>query len=541
MASVAAGKRSTPWCSPTSTRTTCGARRFCCARPAFPATPPPAPTRAPAPCPTSAPAARSCSRARPVEAAGFLIEPFSIPHDANEPIGLVIEDAERLPRRPGGRPRHPQPARLGPPARPRRPDPRNQPRPPRCCSNGPYPWVLKQRIAGRHGHLSNGDAADGLPELLTERLQMLVLYHLSRTNNTPALAAETVGIKLDEERAPTRGRALRAGSAHHWLELRTRAACSSVSSSTTFESDMATNKKTAKTDSASAHARRARPDRGLPAAGDPRSRKARRSPTPFRGWASTRCDDLRAGKSFDVTAGGRLGRRSRGAGAADGRQAAGQRRSSKTSRSRSSERPEVRCGVVVFPGSNCDHDVYHVLKHVLEQEVVFLWHGERTLKECELVVLPGGFSYGDYLRAGAMAAQARGDAVDPPPRRRGRPGRSGSATASRCCWRRAFCPAPCGATRACASNAATSTCGSSATTCAGPTATGRGRCSRCRSPTPKATTPTAAEKLDALEDNKQIVFRYCNADGQLDDGVQRQRRRRARSPASATPAATCSA
>lgn len=66
----------------------------------------------------------------------------------------------------------------------------------------------------------------------------------------------------------------------------------------------------------------------------------------------------------------------------------------------------MRCGVVVFPGSNCDHDVYHVLKHVLEQEVVFLWHGDRSLKECELVVLPGGFSYGDYLRAGAMSAQA---------------------------------------------------------------------------------------------------------------------------------------
>jgi phosphoribosylformylglycinamidine synthase len=64
----------------------------------------------------------------------------------------------------------------------------------------------------------------------------------------------------------------------------------------------------------------------------------------------------------------------------------------------------MRCGVVLFPGSNCDHDVYHVLKHVLEQEVMFLWHEERTLKACDLVVLPGGWSYGDYLRGGAMAA-----------------------------------------------------------------------------------------------------------------------------------------
>jgi phosphoribosylformylglycinamidine synthase len=64
----------------------------------------------------------------------------------------------------------------------------------------------------------------------------------------------------------------------------------------------------------------------------------------------------------------------------------------------------MRCGVVVFPGSNCDHDVYHVLKHVLEQDVTFLWHQDDTLKGCELIVLPGGFAYGDYLRAGAMAA-----------------------------------------------------------------------------------------------------------------------------------------
>jgi phosphoribosylformylglycinamidine synthase subunit PurQ / glutaminase len=66
----------------------------------------------------------------------------------------------------------------------------------------------------------------------------------------------------------------------------------------------------------------------------------------------------------------------------------------------------VKAGVVVFPGSNCDHDVYHVLKHVLGQETTFLWHDEPSLAGCELVVLPGGFSYGDYLRAGAMAGQS---------------------------------------------------------------------------------------------------------------------------------------
>jgi phosphoribosylformylglycinamidine synthase len=64
----------------------------------------------------------------------------------------------------------------------------------------------------------------------------------------------------------------------------------------------------------------------------------------------------------------------------------------------------MKAGVVVFPGSNCDHDAYHVLKHVLHQDVEFLWHQEDDLKGSDLVVIPGGFSYGDYLRAGALAA-----------------------------------------------------------------------------------------------------------------------------------------
>ena len=66
----------------------------------------------------------------------------------------------------------------------------------------------------------------------------------------------------------------------------------------------------------------------------------------------------------------------------------------------------MKCGIVVFPGSNCDHDVYHVWKHVLGEEATFLWHDDASLQGSDLVVLPGGFSYGDYLRAGAMAAQS---------------------------------------------------------------------------------------------------------------------------------------
>ena len=63
----------------------------------------------------------------------------------------------------------------------------------------------------------------------------------------------------------------------------------------------------------------------------------------------------------------------------------------------------MKTGVVVFPGSNCDHDTYHVLKHVLGTDARFIWHGDAHLHDCDLIVLPGGFSYGDYLRTGAIA------------------------------------------------------------------------------------------------------------------------------------------
>jgi phosphoribosylformylglycinamidine synthase len=64
-------------------------------------------------------------------------------------------------------------------------------------------------------------------------------------------------------------------------------------------------------------------------------------------------------------------------------------------------------GVVVFPGSNCDHDTYHVLKHVLGQRARFVWHKDSDLSGLDAVILPGGFSYGDYLRTGAIARFSR--------------------------------------------------------------------------------------------------------------------------------------
>jgi phosphoribosyl 1,2-cyclic phosphodiesterase len=154
----------------------------------------------------------------PREVAGFLVEPFTLPHDAREPVGFLVED-------PCGR-RIGLVADLG------------------CRTglawgrlkdvdvllietnhdldmlrNGPYPWSLKQRIAGRHGHLSNRDAADGLPELMTDRLRWVVPYHLSETNNLPALAAAAVGEVLDRERCQARMVVAEQDHPSPWLEV----------------------------------------------------------------------------------------------------------------------------------------------------------------------------------------------------------------------------------------------------------------------------------------------------------------------------------
>jgi phosphoribosylformylglycinamidine synthase subunit PurQ / glutaminase len=59
--------------------------------------------------------------------------------------------------------------------------------------------------------------------------------------------------------------------------------------------------------------------------------------------------------------------------------------------------------IVVFPGSNCDHDAYHAVKHVLGQEAHFVWHKDTSLGTADVVILPGGFAHGDYLRTGAIA------------------------------------------------------------------------------------------------------------------------------------------
>ena len=63
----------------------------------------------------------------------------------------------------------------------------------------------------------------------------------------------------------------------------------------------------------------------------------------------------------------------------------------------------ITFGIVVFPGSNCDHDAFHAAKDVLGQRAEYLWHKDRDLKGADVLILPGGFAHGDYLRTGAIA------------------------------------------------------------------------------------------------------------------------------------------
>lgn len=131
----------------------------------------------------------------PCEVGSLQVEPFALPHDAREPVGLVIQDGRG--RRIG------LVADLGSRSRLAWGRLMDLDLLVLECNHdlemlraGPYPWALKQRVASRHGHLSNREAAEGAVELLCDRLRWVVLYHLSRTNNLPALAAATVGEAL---------------------------------------------------------------------------------------------------------------------------------------------------------------------------------------------------------------------------------------------------------------------------------------------------------------------------------------------------------
>lgn len=159
---------------------------------------------------------------QPFEVAGsFFVEPFRLPHDARESVGFTIEDGEGarcgIVYDLGSRSRLAW-GRLG--------DldalviETNHDL--QMLRGGPYPWHLKQRVASRHGHLSNRDAALGVAELLCDRLRQVVLVHLSRTNNEPALAAQAVGAELDLRGSSASIVLTSQDEATDWLELEPR-------------------------------------------------------------------------------------------------------------------------------------------------------------------------------------------------------------------------------------------------------------------------------------------------------------------------------
>ncbi len=165
--------------------------------------------------------ARTVRSGRPFEvpeAAGFRIEAFGVPHDAREPVGYVIEDDQ------GCR------AGLVSDLGSRSQLAWGRLRDLDCLvieSNhdlqmlrtGPYPWYLKQRVASRHGHLSNHEAAAGVAELLGDRLSSVVLYHLSRTNNLPVLAAEAMGERLEREGSAAQIIVTSQDEPTYWLDV----------------------------------------------------------------------------------------------------------------------------------------------------------------------------------------------------------------------------------------------------------------------------------------------------------------------------------
>ncbi|MEE8523763.1 MAG: MBL fold metallo-hydrolase, partial [Thermoanaerobaculia bacterium] len=168
------------------------------------------------------PTAEVVTSGEPFEITGtdplFRVEAFGVPHDAREPVGYVIEDSAGC--------RLGVVADLGS---------RTQLAWGRLTDldcllletnhdlsmlrAGPYPWHLKQRIASRHGHLSNGEAAAGLPELVSDRLRTVVLYHLSETNNQPDLASRAIAEKLAAVGCGAEVMVTRQDVATSWIEI----------------------------------------------------------------------------------------------------------------------------------------------------------------------------------------------------------------------------------------------------------------------------------------------------------------------------------
>lgn len=155
---------------------------------------------------------------RALEVGPFRLEPFAVSHDAREPIGMVVESdaGHRLGLA----------ADLGVRDRQAWAQLRDldamileSNHDLEMLMRGPYPWRLKQRIAGDRGHLSNVDAAAGVHEIVGDRLSWVVLYHLSKINNRPVIAEETVGEALARVGATAHLRVSTQAEPTGWMDV----------------------------------------------------------------------------------------------------------------------------------------------------------------------------------------------------------------------------------------------------------------------------------------------------------------------------------
>ena len=177
----------------------------------------------------------------------------------------------------------------------------------------------------------------------------------------------------------------------------------------------------------------------------------------------------------------------------------------------------MKFGVIVFPGSNCDHDAFYAVSHNLGQKAEFIWHDSSTLGDVDAVILPGGFAYGDYLRCGAIAKfspvmaavrqfAAAGGLV------------MGICNGFQILVEAGLLPGALSAIAASSSSAAKSACIPKPPIRRSPTPCIRGRCSAFPSRTAKAATSPTEQTLDEFVREDRILFRYLgNPNGSLQD------------------------
>ena len=169
----------------------------------------------------------------------------------------------------------------------------------------------------------------------------------------------------------------------------------------------------------------------------------------------------------------------------------------------------MKFGVVVFPGSNCDDDAFHVAHHVLGQQAEFIWHQSADLAGSDVIIIPGGFSYGDYLRTGAIARFSPSCAASKNLRAPAASS-SASATDSKFYSKPDFFPALCFATQLrCLPVHIRVEATDTPSTCAAQ----RGQVMQAPIAHNDGNYYCDPATLDALERNNQIIFRYTTPDG----------------------------